>query len=69
MIEPITLTTIGSRGVDVEATPSALPEAADGVTLWFRYKTGTPLESHSAYTFTADEARWLLAQIEDGLSS
>jgi hypothetical protein len=64
---PVTLTTIGSRGVEIEISPSALAEASGGITLWFRYMVGTPIERRSAYTLTAEEAERLAVAITTGI--
>jgi hypothetical protein len=60
----VRLTTIGSRG-ELEVTPAALPEAAGGVTLWFRWDVG----GETAITFTEDEAKRLVVAVSATLSS
>jgi hypothetical protein len=60
---PITLTTIGSRGVELEVSPAALTEASGGITLWSRYLPGTPMEQRHAYTLTAEQAKGLITAI------
>jgi len=59
----VTLTTIGSQTVEFDAQPAALPEAIGGMTLWVRYAVGTPVEERTAYTFTAAEAKQLVADV------
>ncbi len=54
----ITLTTIGSAGVELDVTPTALRDD-DGVTLWIRACPGTPLARETAYALTRAEARQL----------
>lgn len=55
--ESITLTTIGSRGVQVEVEPAALREAYGGMTVWIELEDG-PL----AVTFTKQETYALICQ-------
>jgi hypothetical protein len=56
----VTLSTIGSAGVTVEATPAALPEAgAGGVTIWFRSPHGD-----RSYTLTGLELYQLQAELD-----
>ena len=57
-VRAVALTTIGSRG-SVEIAPAALPEADGGLTLWFRWATGT----ETAVTLTRHEARQLAAHV------
>lgn len=47
----------------LDAQPAALEEAAGAMSLWVRYAVGTPLEERTAYTFTADEPKRLVADI------
>ncbi len=54
----VELTTIGSRGM-VEVVPPALPEAAGGAALRFRWETGGEL----AITLTRREARQVAAHL------
>jgi hypothetical protein len=67
--QSITLTTIGSRGVELDVSPAALEEARGGVTLWSRFMVSTPLEQRRAYTLTAAEARSLAAAIEAAIAA
>ncbi|HYB27538.1 MAG TPA: hypothetical protein VEF89_13035 [Solirubrobacteraceae bacterium] len=58
------LTTIGSQTVELDAQPTARPEAAGAMSLCVRCAVETPLEGErTAYTFTADEAQRLVADI------
>ena len=65
MNRTIALTTIGSACVEVEVTPAALPDADGGATIWITCWRGTPLEERTAYTFTAVEAKHLVAAVAD----
>jgi hypothetical protein len=62
----ITLTTLGSRDYIFDPQPSALEEAADGVTLWIH----SPIDPENtvAYMFTYQEACELVAQMAAILS-